>query len=378
MKNRNKFLHVIDSMALVPVPSHFISDIIKVELPLLKRFKFGNNRFSLPHKSLFEETNGYDGIELTLWGLFDENWKVNKKRIEIIKNSNIEIYTFHGCFEGCPKSLRGYYLNLAENNPDTFAAIRSQIDLVSELHKDKPILVFHPGYCGQNKDRSQALKNVINNIKPHVDYAADKNVIMTLENMDYRVEGEMIFHDYLDFEYLYNEINHPNLRITFDWGHMNTNSRNPDLIKRFGQDSVSKFEHVNEFIDKLNTKIIHAHVHYNKSHLPGQIKKKRNYINDFIYFIFFWTETVKFLNRGNVGISIYDKHLPFNRISNEYIESYKYSINRLLEKTSISEFDYITHEISPKKIFKYFNFIDEGAEYDDLMKSLKIFKSFMS
>jgi sugar phosphate isomerase/epimerase len=282
----------------------------------------------------------------------------------------------HGCFEGCPKSLRGYYLNLAEQSPDTYAAIRAQIDLASEIGQENPILVFHPGYCEKNSSREQALKNVINNIQPHLDYAAEKNVIMTLENMDYKPEGNMIFYDHQDFEYLYKYIDHPNLKTTFDWGHMNTNSQNPEVIKRIGKDRIKGFEHISEFIEKLNNKIIHAHMHYNKSHQLGGLKKKRNYINDAIYLIFFWTETVKFLNQGNVGISVYDKHLPFNRISAEYTDSYRKTVRELLEKTSISEFGRITHEISPKKIFKYFNFIEEGAEYEDLTESLKLFKAY--
>jgi hypothetical protein len=171
-------------------------------------------------------------------------------------------------------------------------------------------------------------------------------------------------------------IDHPNLKTTFDWGHMNTNSQNPEVIKRIGKDRIKGFEHISEFIEKLNNKIIHAHMHYNKSHQLGGLKKKRNYINDAIYLIFFWTETVKFLNQGNVGISVYDKHLPFNRISAEYTDSYRKTVRELLEKTSISEFGRITHEISPKKIFKYFNFIEEGAEYEDLTESLKLFKAY--
>lgn len=376
MKNNNKLLHIIDSMALVPVPAHFVSDVIKVELPLLKRFKFGANKFSFPNKKLFKENEGYDGMELTLWGLFDEYWQVNKQRKDIIKSAGINTYTFHGCFEGCPKSLRGYYLNLAEKCSDTFAAIRAQIDIASELSNKNPILIFHPGFCDKKLNRDQAVKNVVENIKPHLDYAQDRNVMITLENMDYKSEGKMIFYDYQDFEYLYSQIDHPNLRTTIDWGHMNTNSNNPEVIKRLGKDKIDKFEHITEFIDKLNNKIIHAHMHYNKSHQINGIKKKRNYINDLVYLIFFWTETVKFLNKGNVGISVYDKHLPLNRISAEDVDSYRKTVNELLERTSIRDFGYITHEISPKKIFKYFNFIEDGAEYEDLMDSLKIFKAF--
>ncbi len=375
---KDKILHLIDSMALVPVPAHFISDIINVELPFLKKFKFGNKRFSLPEKIIFAESNGYDGIELTLWGLFDEYWRVNEHRKALIINSGIKIYTFHGCFEGCPKSLRGYYLNLAEKNPDTFAAIRAQIDLVSELSQEDPILVFHPGFCPKEISREQAIINVIENINPHLDYAQEKKVVLTLENMDYKPEGKMIFYDFTDFENVFSKINHPNLKITFDWGHMNTNACNPEIMRRISKEKIHNFEHITEFIDKINTKIIHAHVHYNKSHLGGEIKKKRNYINDLVYLVFFWTETVKFLNQGNIGISVYDKHLPFNRISTEYLESYQKSIKKLIEKSSIRDFGYITHEISPQKIFKYFNFIEEGANSTDLMESLEIFRSFIN
>jgi sugar phosphate isomerase/epimerase len=334
----------------------------------------------MPEKRLFEGKNCYDGMELTLWGFFDRNWDVNLKRLKKIKERGVSIYTFHGSFETVPRTFKGYYLNIARRDSFIIKAIKSHIDVAYELGGENPVLTFHPGTLRSGGNKERALGNILKNIELCLDYAASKNITLALENMDYVPGWCTLLADHFDFEYVFKRIKHDNLKITFDWGHLNTQARNKEFCQKhgFSKQDLMNFKHINEFITEMNKNIVHAHIHYNRSHqFLGPYQRRQTFFGKMLLYLFFWTDISKFLRKGLGNVSVYDDHLPLNRIEEQYLEKFSQTIKNLLSMTSVKYYGYITHEISPRKIFKYFIYSRGGAEYEDFLKSLELFKKLL-
>jgi len=374
--------NLVEDISIMPTIAHIVVDLLRAEVPFLKVFKSWDKIIPKPDKKLLQSANSYDGVELTLWGFFDRRWNVNWKRVKAIQKENIPFYTFHGCFETCPKSLKGYYLNLSQDRRFIPKAIKSHIDIASELGAgNNPIIVFHPGTASPRVNRARALDNIMSNLEAALNYADSRGVTLTLENMPFleNKKKQCMMVDHYDFQYVFKRLRHEKLKITFDWGHMNTQAKNKDFLKQheFNKADILDFKHVDEFIDQMGKDIVHAHIHYNRSHWFENNLKKRRDIKKVLLYIFFWTDIVKFFREG-VDNSL-DEHLPLNRIDKRYLQRYQETIEKLLNNTAIRDYGYVTHEIPPHKILKYFTFSKSGiATVEEFLESLKVFKGFIS
>ena len=378
---KKEIKNLIEDISIMPTLAHMVVDLLRAELPFLKVFKSWDRIVAKPNKALLQSENSYDGVELTLWGFFDRRWNVNWKRVREIKKEQISFYTFHGCFETCPKSLKGYYLNLSQDRGFLPKAIKSHIDIASELGAgDNPVVIFHPGTAGRRINKARALDNLMNNLGAALNYADARGVTLTLENMPYlpgkKEQCTMI--DHYDFQHVFKRLRHDKLKVTFDWGHINTQVKNKDFLQKheLSRADILNFKHVDEFIDELHKDIVHAHIHYNRSHwLEGNIKKDRWDIKRLLLYIFFWTDIVKFFREG--ANNPLDEHSSLNRIEKSYRQRYGETIRNLMNKSAIRDYGYITHEIPPHKILKYFTLTKNGlATAEEFLESLRIFKSF--
>lgn len=373
MNQTPKLKHLIGNLAVIPSPFYLLSEVLRWEIPLLRRiknFKNGSHIGKIDLRLLNEA--GYDGIEMILWGLFDENWEINKERLENYKKSKLPFYTFHACYESFPQKFKNVYLNLAHSDPKIKKAIKSHIDVVAELKKDKiGIVVFHPGLIQEQKERPSAFKNLLENISCYLDYAKRQNVILTLENMPVCKEEARFCDNLEDFQYIFPQINHPNLKITFDWGHLNTQIRNAT------SQNTPFFSNINNFIEKMGKNIVHAHIHYNEAHLLGGREIEQGTLQKFVSKCLFWTRLAKLVKESAYFYSG-DSHLTLNRIQSEYFSDFQKTIKMLLQKTSVLDYGFVTHEINPHRIFKIFTYQKNGAEYNDYVENLKIFKEIIS
>lgn len=371
--NQLEVKNLIGNLAVIPSPFYLIFEVLQWEMPFLRKIEsFKNGQYiGRPNLALLKK-GYYDGVELVMWGLFNENWEINTKRLEKYQKCGIPFYTFHGCYEAFPKKFKNTYLNLAEKNEKIKKAIKAHIDVASMLKRgNQTILVFHPGKI-INCSKTEAIKNIINNLAPFLDYAKQKNVVITLENMPYYKNRPDFFNFAEDFQYVFKEISHPNLKITFDWGHLNTQN-----LRYQNQKSKNIFYKIEEFINTLGEHIAHAHIHYNQSHFQNPMNLKMGIIKKFI---------VKYLRKTNdknlsiesAFIESLDQHLALNKIEEEYYDAYAETIINLLKKTKILTYGYITHEIAPRRIFKFFTFQQNGANFEDYLESLDIFKKIIN
>lgn len=372
-----KIKNLICGLAAMPNPFFLIPEFLVSEWPKLKRFFDPKNGIGKPNLKLFEK-GAYDGIELVLWGMFDEDWSIREERIKKYKESKLPFYTFHGCFESFPSKFRNVYLNLAEKNKQVKKAIRSHIAVTSMLGKENPVLVFHPGIIKREDEKDKALHNVIDNLEGVLDFAKQKKVTVTLENMPRMQTLPSFCNNFVDLKYILEKINHPNLKITFDWGHLNTCLT--DKIYRDYSQKIKRsfyFNHINQFIDAAGQDIVHAHIHYNRSHLNRFSNLRQGLLKKFLIYLFFWTSLSKFI-RNDRENDIYDEHLTLNKIQEEYLGSYEETIKNLLKKSSIKKYGFVTHEISPRRVFRFFTYSKTGAKFADYIAGLKIFKKMVA
>jgi sugar phosphate isomerase/epimerase len=387
-ENTKNLKHLIGNLALIPSPFYLLSEILRWEIPILRKIEsFKNGRYIGRANMAILGGKNYDGVELTTWGLFGENWEINQKRLVSYKKSKIPFYTFHACYEAFPRKFKNAYLNLAENDPKIKKAIKSHIDVAAALkHNKKTVLVFHPGkvvnthtttsFGGEvNSSKIEAVNNVIENILPFLDYAKKNNVIITLENMPYYCERTEFFNNVPDFKYVFQRINHPNLKITFDWGHLNTQTLRNDKYQTNG--TKNYFDDINNFIDNLGANIAHTHIHYNQSHFKKPKDNEISPLKNFIIKNFSWTNLGNTLQKS-AYIESLDQHLALNKIEKQYFQNYKETMQNLIKKSHILDYGFITHEIIPKRIFKFFTYQTSGADFYDYIASLKIFKKMIN
>jgi len=382
ISNNVKIRNLIPNYTLVSYPFVVLGEIVRWQVPFSRRFKWfrRGTRIGKVDLDLLKES-GYDGLELTLWGLFDETWDINLERLKQYKKSNYPFYTFHGCFESFPRKFKNAYLNLTEKNPRIIKAIKSHILVASELKKDKTAtLVFHPGKILKNQTKEEAISNLIFNLSKNLDLAKEKGIIVTIENMPYRFNKVDFFQDSADFKYIFSRIQHPNLKITFDWGHLNTQLAKTDFNKQNKYKDYKKgqfiFQHINNFVNALGENIAHAHIHYNRSHEMAFPKLRAGNIKNFFIYLFFWTKFAKSIQK-RMNCEFLDEHLSLEKIENAYRIEYEKTIDNLLKKSSILKYGFITHEIAPLRIFKIFIYQKNGAKREDLRKSLLIFKKMI-
>ncbi len=380
MDNNNKQIkNLLCGLAATTNPLFLVSEMIFSEWPKVRKLVQRKEKTVNVNEELFGK-NKYDGIEFMLVGVFDNDWNIRPDKIESYKKSKVLAYSFHGCYENFPKRYKNIYLNLATEESSVIKkAIHSHIEAVARLQKEKSVLVFHPGIIRKGNNRKKAFENVINNLKANLDYAKEKNVIVCIENMSWGWGSgiEPFCNEAEDLKYILNKINHSNLKIIFDWGHLNSCLMRSEFRNRYYKDNEDclDFRHIKDFVNILGKEIVHAHIHYNRCHLPKYKKFKKILFKKYFIYLIFWTNFSKFI-RKEKNKYFYDEHLPLDKITGKYRKGFEDSINYLLDKSSIREYGFITHEYTNKKVFRLLSLTKNGL-YDGYLESLQIFKDMI-
>lgn len=380
MNNNKQVKNLLCGLAATTNPFFLVSEMIFSEWPKVRKIVQRKEKTINVNEDLFGK-NKFDGIEFMLIGVFDNDWNIIPDKIESYKKSKVTSYSFHGCYENFPKRYKNIYLNLAdESNKKTRKALHSHIKAVSQLQKERSVLVFHPGIIKKGNNRKRAFENVINNLKDELEYARKKNVVVCIENMAWGWGSgvEPFCNEATDLRYILDKINHPNLKITFDWGHLNSFLMNPKFRNKYykaGEDCLN-FKHIKDFVDILGRDIVHAHIHYNRCHFPRYKKFKKVLFKKYLIYLIFWTNLSKFI-RKEKNKFFYDEHLPLDIIKGKYRKGFEDSIKYLLDKSAIREYGSITHEYTNKKVFRLFS-IKKNGLYDGYLESLQIFKDMIN
>jgi sugar phosphate isomerase/epimerase len=379
MENNRKVKNLLCGLAATTNPFFLVSEMIFSEWPKIRRFIERNGNTINLNEELFGQGK-YDGAEFMLVGIFDNDWDIREDKILSYKKSKVPSFSFHGCYENFPKRYKNIYLNLAENcSTLTKKAIHSHIEAVSRLQTKKSVLVFHPGIIKKGNNRKKAFQNVISNLKDNINYAQEKNVVVCIENMPWGWGSgiEPFCNEATDLKYILDAVNHPSLKVTFDWGHLNSYLMNPEFRSKYYKKNeyCLDFRHIKGFVDILGKEIAHMHVHYNRCHLPKYKKFRKGVFKKYLTYLIFWTNLSQFI-RKEKNKYFYDEHLTLDLIKGKYVKGFEKSINYILDKSSIREHGFITHEYTNKKIFRLFSLTKDGL-YEGYLESLQIFKDMI-
>lgn len=174
------------------------------------------------------------GIEIvfdstgTLWPQI--RWEDLLEKADLIHKENLKA-TIHGPFHGINLGSRDAHIREFSE-----AALIAGIESCASFHA--PLMVFHSGFLPQlaPKSRNKWIKNFLPGLERVVESASQHKVLLALENT-YEEDTEL-------FEYIYESLPHPHLRMCLDTGHATC----------FGK--VDPIQWVTKFRDR----IIHVHL----------------------------------------------------------------------------------------------------------------------
>ncbi len=295
--------------------------------------------------------HGFSGIEFVIPNLclFKKNLDINRRKLNKIKKARWKIGPFHGCYS-IQIPTQGYsVLNLTQNDKFTKKHLMNNLKIVSELGNGKDIVTFHSGHIKKGSSKKKAMQNVIDNLNSAVDYAKDNNITMTLENAYDHDDGKTaIGKTHEELKEILDSVKSKNLGITFDWGHANVHAQ---YVLKNNREK-KEFQYHQDMIKELGKNIVHAHIHYNRSHNP-EFKD---------YF------PVKYQ---------FDEHLALTKIPKDEYNNYKRTIRQLMDKTSLKKFGKISFEMPPRKIMNITTVFDLGASLWDQLESINIMKNMI-
>lgn len=341
---------VIDPMYISASPWHLVPALLaEINFPPKKLWQNWH-----PSPSRFYTRNKYgkglfDGMEFDLAysPLLDPQFNIREPMIERYSNFNWPILAYHAAYKSMMPTKS---LNFCDGTDLDRKGLKNQLVVVNELSKGRSkesIVVVH---LGSTSDRVKGLDSAIQVIGSVLPFAEENNIKIAIENMT--ASSDNLHHlgaDYREILRVIETLRSPAVGVCFDWGHANNFATEYLRLTSRGYDEayVQSFGYASEMIDALADKIIYAHIHYNQSHLQGDVT----------------------LDRHN------DQHMSLNRIPKSEMPQFSESIKVLLNKCNCSAFNL---ELFPKKFFKFVPFSRTGSDLTDQFESLKILRTIMS
>lgn len=342
--------YYIDPNTVLRFPMHGVPWLIPYKFDVLKGLGRKTAGIVRLNRKAFGP-GGFSGIEFVIPNmcLFNKNLSINYRKLRKIKRAGWKIGPFHGCYSIQIPTKEYSVLNLTRDDRFTKDHLLNNLKIVSELGSGKDIITFHPGHIGKGESREKAVQNVIDNMNHVMDYAEENNIILTVENgYDHDKYNLAIGKSHEELRQILDGVGSRNLKVTFDWGHANVYAQ--EVLKR--QDDKRNFRHHTEMIKNLGNRIIHAHIHYNRSHKPE--------------FKNFYPVNYKF-----------DEHLPLTRIPDEDYNNYRRIIRQLVDKTGLKRFRKVTFEMPPRKIMAVATLFDLGASLWEQLESIRIMEGML-
>lgn len=148
-------------------------------------------------------------------------------------------------FADVPTYPKDLVIDTAAMEPKHFKLMEECIELAGKI--ETRAVVIHPGRVGN--DRQGSLDRMTANLKVLASFATENNVMLGLENKEATDPGNLCC-DAKELLKIVNEVDSPNLRITFDIGHANLTCEG---------DSAK----MNEFVKTISSHVVHVHLHDN-------------------------------------------------------------------------------------------------------------------
>ncbi|WKZ30146.1 MAG: TIM barrel protein [Candidatus Dojkabacteria bacterium] len=283
------FYHGVVNKNTYLIP-RLISSLIR--LPLFKSLFFIfpgiDQAISLQKGSVKEGESNEFAVEInpSMLGVFNRSWEVKQKVVDKIKQVGAKYVSFHApyvddgvIFQKASQTMLDNTFDLSEDSSKTLFCLVSHLQFIDQVGPEKKdkVLVVHPLPASPYKNEHEIIKGIATVLKKVTPLLEDLNIFVAIENMPWMKKKHERYTSMLGsisfFERLMNEINHPNVGITFDWGHANCFSRYmhdhklADGAFTFTEKDLTTFAYHKKFLTDLQQKIMHLHLHYNEAHI---------------------------------------------------------------------------------------------------------------
>ncbi len=165
--------------------------------------------------------------------------------LDELSTSNLATSMHAHYFADVPTYPKPLVVDTARMNEHDFMLMEECISIASEV--GCKAVVLHPGRVGD--DREKSLFSMVENLKHLSRFADERNVTLGLENKEGTDPGNLCC-EAAELLRAVEEVNAPNLGVTFDIGHANLTC---------GGDA----EKLRDFVRTLAGHIVHVHVHDN-------------------------------------------------------------------------------------------------------------------
>lgn len=313
-------------------------------------------------KNLFSE-NGFDGVELevvTMGVMRVRDWQIDTKRYSKILKQNLAIESVHAAF--LPEQLAKFGrmkngLNPAFRSDNVVAGLLAHIELASLLACDNPIMVLHPGIVPDSLSIQSGIDCVVENIKEILPALEKTRVTLCLENLgpvSERGKLRVVGGHYNELLEMVTRINHPQVKIAYDWGHANCFARKyyEENRDKLSKTYLTDFTFHHEFVKTLGKNIVYLHLNFNPAHLAVNFEKRPRF-------------------QG------WDFHQGLDRADSESLASYKQVIRRVFFETSWRDFGAkALLELNPLGIAKVLNMGYMGSSDKGALSTARILRSW--
>jgi hypothetical protein len=235
-------------------------------------------------RNLFVE-DGFDGVELEVLSLGViriRDWQIDTERFGKILKQKMPIESVHAAF--LPEQLAKFGrmingLNPAFRSENVVNGLLAHIELASLLACDNPIMVLHPGIVPDSISTQAGIDCVVENVKEILPALEKTRVTICLENLgpvSERGKLRVIGGRHEELLEMVERINHPQVKIAYDWGHANCMARKvyQENKKNLPKSYLTDFTFHHDFVKALGKHIVYLHLNFNPAHLAVNFEKR--------------------------------------------------------------------------------------------------------
>lgn len=265
-------------------PLYLVPNFLHYILRSGKRIHGIGKSFGAVKRNLFVE-GGYDGIEMevvSLGVIRVRDWQIDTDRFGKILKQKMPIESVHAAF--LPEQLAKFGrmkngLNPAFRSENVVKGLLSHIELTSLLACDNPIMVLHPGILPDSISTQSGIDCVVENIKEILPALEKTRVTICLENLgpvSERGKLRVVGGHYNELLEMVERINHPQVKIAYDWGHANCFARKfyEKNKQSLPETYMTDFTFHHEFVSTLGKHIVYLHLNFNPAHLAVNFEKR--------------------------------------------------------------------------------------------------------
>lgn len=323
------------------------------------------NSVGIVKRKLFEP-GIYDGIEFDAAniGILDStSWELKLKRIRRLQEQGLNIESVHGIFphgESPHLDKPAAYLNIGYLSGEMVNGIKTHVRLTAAIVSDNPILVLHPGIVPISMPIAEAIDNASNNLKLCLTDLEKTEVTICIENLAPPVKSgkwKVVGQDYNVVKEIVSRVNHPQVKVVYDWGHANASARiyYEENREKLPPSYLSDFTFHKELVKTFGKDIVYMHLNYNLAHHIN-FKKPRGF-----------------------SMTGWDFHQGINTADEQSLKGYKDILMEVYFNSGLRDHGTkILLELSPKGVMRLIGLGYLGATDDDAITSVKLLRNWFT